>query len=258
MIFACAFVYMTTPNKFRWFDLPAVYCHRGCYGDGIPENSLAAFRKSSELELAVELDVRPTSDGQIVVFHDENVLRMCGVDKNVRDMSFDELSQLRLDGTEEQIPLFSAALEACAGVPIYCEIKTDTTDVDEAFMKNVYDLIKTYDGQIVVVSFNPFVLGWFKKNHPDLIRGQLSQRFDKIEGVSPLVTWALSNLLTNCIAKPDFVSYRFTDKTFGMILCRLYGTRMVGWTVHSMEDVETAAYHGYSTFVGEHFDMTEV
>ena len=41
-------------------------------------------------------------------------------------------------------------------------------------------------------------------------------------------------------------------------MCRFYGVRLVAWTVHSMDDVEHAANLGYSTFVGEHFDMTEV
>ena len=69
LICACIFVYMTTPGKFRWFDLPAVYCHRGYYdNEQIPENSLAAFRRSAENNLAVELDVRPTKDGEVVVF----------------------------------------------------------------------------------------------------------------------------------------------------------------------------------------------
>ena len=64
---ACAFVYMTTPNKFRFFDLPVAYCHRGFWGGEIPENSLTAFKKCAEKEIGVELDVQPTKDGKIVV-----------------------------------------------------------------------------------------------------------------------------------------------------------------------------------------------
>lgn len=105
---ACAVVYMTTPNKFRIFNLPTVYCHRGYFdNEEIPENSLPAFRKSAESGLAVELDVRPTKDGKIVVFHDSNMSRMCGADLRVRDLSFEELSEYRLLGTDERIPLFS-------------------------------------------------------------------------------------------------------------------------------------------------------
>lgn len=258
LVLACAFVFLTTPNKFRFFDLPTVYCHRGYFNnEDIPENSLSAFRKSAENELAVELDVRPTKDGEIVVFHDKNVKRMCGVEKNVSEMTFAELSELRLLGTDEKIPLFTEAMEVCAGVPIYCEIKTDSTAIDPEFLEKVYGLMQTYEGQIVAVSFNPYVLQWFKLNHPEIIRGQLSAGKNHI-GMKGFSAFALSNLLTNYAAKPDFISYRFDDKSLGFSLCRFYGTRLVGWTVRSMDDVEKAAYAGYSTFVGEKFDMTEV
>lgn len=260
LICACLFVYMTTPNRFRWFDLPPVYCHRGYYdNEQIPENSLAAFRRSAENSLAVELDVRPTKDGEVVVFHDETLQRVCGDPRNVRDLTLAELKEIPLLKTDERIPTFAEALDACGGVPIYCEVKTDSTSIDEDFLRKVYGLIKTYDSQIVVVSFNPFVLRWFRENHPELIRGFLSCDFSEMKGKPHHAMYkALANLMSNFLAKPDFISYRFTDKSLGLSMCRFYGARLVAWTVHSMDDVEHAANLGYSTFVGEHFDMTEV
>lgn len=259
LLLACALVYLTTPNKFRMFDLPVVYCHRGCYdNEKIPENSLPAFRKCAELGLAVELDVRPTRDGKIVVFHDSSLSRMCGGDKRVRDLSFEELSEYRLLGTEEKIPLFSEALKACAGAPVYCEVKTEGAEVEPEFLEGVYELIKDYEGQVVIVSFSPLVLKWFRENHPQLIRGQLSAGAKHLTGGGPVVAFALSNLLLNFLAKPDFISYRFDDGSLGLFMNKIYGTRLAAWTVRSMEDVESAAMAGYSTFVGEHFDMTEV
>lgn len=258
-VIGCIFVWMTTPGKFRWFDIPAIYCHRGYHGGGIPENSLSAFAKCKEKDLAAELDVRTTADGGIVVFHDENALRMCGIDKNIRDMSTAEATSLCLKDTEEKIPLYSDVLSTLGGVPIYCEVKTDSLDVDEKFLEKLCVLIDSYEGQTVIVSFNPYVLRWFREHRPEMIRGQLSMNFrSHAKKGEHLGAFALGNLMTNFIAKPDFISYKFNDKTLGMILCRLYGTRMVGWTVESMEDVEDAAYHGFSSFVGEDFDMTEV
>ena len=69
LLLACAFVYMTTPNKFRFFDLPVAYCHRGIHDEKVPENSIPAFKRCAEKEMGVELDVQPTKDGKIVVFH---------------------------------------------------------------------------------------------------------------------------------------------------------------------------------------------
>ena len=141
---------------------------------------------------------------------------------------------------------FAEALAACGGVPIYCEVKTDGNEVNEEFLRKVYDLIKTYDSQIVVVSFNPFVLRWFKDNHPELIRGFLSCDFSETKGKPhPLMYKALANLMSNFLAKPDFISYRFTDKSFGLNMCRFYapcgmdgsfhgrcGTRRGSWLFH--------------------------
>ncbi len=257
LVIACAFVYLTTPGKFRFFDLPAVYAHRGYYNDEKPENSLGAFKRCVEYGLAAELDVRPTSDGEIVVFHDERATRMCGVDKRVAEMTYEEVKALRLNGTEFGIPLFTEVMETLGELPIYCEIKTDSTAVDGEFLEKVYGLMKSYKGNICAVSFNPFVLQWFKENHPEIIRGQLSAGKDHL-GVSKFNAFLLSNLLTNFLAKPDFISYRVDDKSFGLALCRHYGTRLCCYTVRSMDEVEAAAYKGYSTFVGEKFDMTEV
>ena len=258
LVIACAFVYLTTPNKFRFFDLPVSYYHRGIYNNkDVPENSLTAFYKSAESGIGVELDVQPTKDGKVVVIHDFNAKRLTGVDRLIREMTYEEVSELKLLDTEEKIPLFTEVLEACGEIPVSCEIKTPGAEVNPEFLENVYQIIKDYKGSYNVISFNPYVLEWFKKNHPEVIRGQLSAGKNDL-GVKGFGAFALSNLLTNYIAKPDFISYHLGDKSLGFLLCRHYGTRLCCWTVRSMEDVEKAAYDGYSTFVGENFDMNEV
>ena len=257
LVLACAFVYLTTPNKFRFFDLPVAYCHRGFHDELLPENSIAAFKKSAEKEIGVELDVQPTKDGKIVVFHDFNVKRMCGVDKLIKEMTYEELSTLRLKETEEQIPLFEDVLNVLSGVPVSCEIKTPGAAFDADFLEGVYQMLNAYSGDFNVISFNPFVLEWFKNNHPEVIRGQLSGGKDHI-GIKGFLGWVLANLLLNVKAKPDFISYNFNDTSLGFALCRFYGTRLCAYTVHSMDDVEKAACDGFSTFVGEDFDVTEV
>ena len=254
---ACAFVYMTTPNKFRFFDLPVAYCHRGIHDETVPENSLPAFEKAAEKGLGVELDVQYTKDGKIVVFHDLKLKRICGIDKAISELTFEELSELRLKETEEKIPLFTDVLDVLKDVPVSCEIKTAGAAFDSNFLEEVYQLLKNYKCDFNVISFNPFVLEWFKNNHPEVIRGQLSAGSGHI-GIGGFLEWMLDNLLFNFKSKPDFISYKWDDKSLGFLLCRFYGTRLCCYTVHSMDEVEKAAYEGFSTFVGEDFDMTEV
>lgn len=258
LLLACLFVFCTKPNTFRFFDMPAAYCHRGYHnGDSIPENSIPAFKKSAELGLGVELDVRYTADKKVVVFHDADLKRICGEDKKVSELTFDELSQYRLSSTDEHIPLFEDVLKVCGDIPICCEIKSEDYAPNEDFLKDVYAMISSYPGQIVVESFNPYVLSWFRNNHPEIIRGQLSFGY-KGQKNKTFEMFLLCNLLVNVISRPDFISYKFDEASIGLAMNRIYGTRLVAWTIRSMDEVDFAAQNGYSTFISENFDITEI
>ena len=81
-----------------------LFAHRGYYDNdrGIPENSLAAFHRARAHGYGVELDVQLTKDGEAVVFHDDDLNRMCGSDGHVYDFTLARLRQFRLLKTPEQ------------------------------------------------------------------------------------------------------------------------------------------------------------
>lgn len=81
----------------------------------MPENSLPAFRAAAEAGYAVEMDVHLTADDRLVVFHDDTLERMCGVQGVIDDFTLAELRALRLGKTECVIPTFAEALEALGG-----------------------------------------------------------------------------------------------------------------------------------------------
>ena len=58
--------------------LPFDYAHRGLWGPTAPENTLPAFEAAVQAGYGIELDVHMTSDGHLVVFHDDTLKRMCG------------------------------------------------------------------------------------------------------------------------------------------------------------------------------------
>ena len=80
-----------TAADFRGF----YYAHRGLYDNhhGIPENSIAAFRAAAEKGYGVELDVQLSSDGHVVVFHDDTLDRICGVHGKVIDYPLEQLQE---------------------------------------------------------------------------------------------------------------------------------------------------------------------
>ena len=93
------------------------FAHRGLHSrdKSIPENSLAAFERAASAGYGMELDVQLSRDGEVVVFHDDDLKRVCGVEAKVADLTLEELRKLRLCGTEETIPLFSEVLKCVRG-----------------------------------------------------------------------------------------------------------------------------------------------
>lgn len=244
LLFICvAWPVMAKPGKKRdtSYFKNKMYAHRGLHDEEVPENSLMAFRLASEAGFGVELDVQMTKDGQLVVFHDGDLKRMCGAEGNLRDHTYEELSAFKLKDTGEKIPLFSEVLEILDGADIICEIKPDNGIRNYELCEKTYDMLQTYKGCYCIESFSPFLVGWFKKNHPEIIRGQLSENFVKSAGRRPL-QFAMSHMYCNFFSRPDFIAYNHQDsKTIGFALCRaLYKPFCVAWTAKGEEEQEFA------------------
>lgn len=110
------------------FDLASyAYAHRGLWGGSVPENSVAAFRAASAAGLGCELDLRMTRDGELIVFHDADLKRMCGDPAKINELRFVELRGHKLpDGS--RIPTLREAIEAMNGLPMLIEIKIEPPD----------------------------------------------------------------------------------------------------------------------------------
>ena len=87
--------------------------HRGIYNNlNIPENSMKSFKRAINSNVSIELDIHLTKDNKLVVFHDDNLIRMTGTYKKIRKCMYDELKQFNLLSTEEKIPLLSDVLKS--------------------------------------------------------------------------------------------------------------------------------------------------
>ena len=217
------------------------YAHRGLHKleAGIPENSLAAFAAAADAGFGMELDVQITKDGGLVVFHDYNLSRICGVDGEIKDMTVSELMLLPLCGTSECIPSFNEVLSLVNGkAPLVIEIKGES--MDTAVCQKVHAALEGYKGAYVIESFNPIYLRWWRENAPQVLRGQLSANLLKedVNGFSDrLKKWVIKNLLTNFYTRPDFIAYDWRDeKGLSFRLCRdLFKAPTAFWTVDKEE-----------------------
>ena len=205
--------------------------------DIIPENSLPAFERAVAVGYGIELDTQTTSDGRVVVFHDESLLRMCGVDKKLHDCTYDELIKYSLLGTDYKIPLFEDVLKVIGGkVPLIVEVKSEGNYRRTTRLTAEY--LDAYRGAYCVESFHPLVLNWFKKNRPDVLRGQLSTNFFKSTlKRSWYENFILTNLMLNFLSRPDFIaySYRFRYQPSFLICRNLFRVVCAAWTVRSEE-----------------------
>lgn len=211
--------------------------HRGLHDKRgeTPENSLAAFRAAAEAGYGAEMDARLTSDEVVVVFHDDRTGRMCGEDRLVSEMDFTQLRALRLQGTNEQIPTLHEALDTINGCgPIILELKTAGAR-NALLCEKVLEIIRGYSGDLCIESFDPRIVAWFRKNAPEILRGQLTDSFQNMKkGTSPLFAFAIANGLTNVIARPHFIAHGPGKKSPLIRLAEKLGAMPVYWTAHNI------------------------
>ena len=144
--------------------------HRGLFNKGDIENSIEAFKNSIDNKCIIELDVHKTKDDQIVVFHDDNLKRLTGVDKNIIDCTLREIKELKLSNGES-IPTLKEVLTLVDGkVPLIIEIKIDSLCLILPFL---YDLLDNYNGAYVVKSFSIDIIKRIKNDRSNYLRGLL-------------------------------------------------------------------------------------
>lgn len=258
MILLTAFLYCIAPRRRRNTEPfnHTMFAHRGLHtkDSEAPENSLAAFERAKLAGYGVELDIQFTADQQIVVFHDKDLKRMCGIDKRVDSLTYAELSELTLQGGQEHIPLLQDALEVLGETPILCEIKSYGKNNDTSLCAKAWPILAQYKGPLCIESFNPFMVQWFRENQPQVIRGILSTCYDDVDEVTKLQGFVLGALLTNFLTKPDFIAYSFEYRhKLPFVLCRyLFRPMTAAWTINDKQQ-ETTALKTFDTCIFEQY-----
>ncbi|MCQ2402077.1 MAG: glycerophosphodiester phosphodiesterase [Lachnospiraceae bacterium] len=223
-----------------------IYAHRGFHDKPqIPENSIPAFKRAIERGWGAELDVHLLKDGSLLVFHDSDVKRCTGSEGILEDMTLPEAMELRLEGTDERIPLFDEVLELFENSgPLIIELKTykgNHRELSEAVVKR----LSTYKGLFCIESFDPRAIKDVRELDPEIVRGQLACDFADETDVAGWQRPLLTNLILNVIGKPDFNAYRFEDRK-NRALRKLTGkgVKEVAWTIRNKEDFDTCIRNG--------------
>ena len=239
LIAAAVIVYMTAPNPrrrrmARWRT--EAFAHRGLHDikKGVVENTLPAFEAACRAGYGMELDIQFSSDREVVVFHDDTLKRLTGDPRRVDQCSLAELKGFELGGVPgARVPTLREVLETVDGrAPMLIELKSGKNNA--RLCRALMALIRDYRGEYIVESFNPLIVGWFRRHAPQVVRGQLvGPMREYIADASRLSAFFMSGQLLNCVGRPDFVAYdanaaRFFSPHFQRFV---FHTPMAAWTV---------------------------
>ena len=145
--------------------------HRGFFdNERIVENTIKAFKKANSNNHPYEFDVRLTKDEKVIVFHDDTLKRLSGINKKVSDMTYAELKDIKLLNIGS-IPLLEDVLKLDNKNGIMIEIKND--DNNMLIVDKVLELLKDYKGKYSIISFNKNTLKYIRTKNKDIILGLL-------------------------------------------------------------------------------------
>ena len=211
--------------------------HRGLHTSTVSENSLAAFDDAIAAGYCIELDLRLSADGEIMVIHDDSLQRVCGQAGRVSRLTREELRACKLTNGED-IPTLAEVLSRVDGrEPILIELKPARTSRQAAEL--MLPQLDDYAGEFAIQSFDPWLCRYVKQLRPDWQVGLL----DNGLGFGPAwLRLALDKALIR-VCRPDFISYRLRAILPGMLDdFRARGTAVLAYGVFETQLADPASY----------------
>ena len=147
--------------------------HRGLHNNkDIIENTIESFELAIKNNFSIELDIVLSKDSEVMVFHDYDLNRLAGVNELIKNCTANELRNIKLLETNSVISSIDEALYKINGcVPIIIEIKKSFhPDIEE----RLFEIIRSYKGEIAIQSFDTKSIRWFKSNAPFYKLGLIS------------------------------------------------------------------------------------
>lgn len=225
--------------------------HRGLHGGaGVVENSVSAARAAIAKGYAIECDVQSSSDGEVVVFHDDTLERLTNAEGRVDARIAIELTRLVLRGAADAIPRLADLLGVVAGkTPLVVEIKSNF-DGDVLLARRVAEIVSAYEGPLVIESFDPDPIAFLRQEGAALgiahvplgIVGMASYEADEWPDLPKTRRAELTHFLHYSRTRPDFLSWNVADLPHAIpLLCR-EGLRIpiTTWTVRSADQADAA------------------
>lgn len=220
---------------------PKIIAHRGIFdNEKIVENTLESFQKAIECHYAIEFDVQLTKDNRLVVFHDDDLKRLANRNDIVQNMDSSELTRIKLLNTNQTIPYLKDVLTLNHNqVLMDIEIKP-TKRIKETVSYLMKELTK--EKNYVIISFDPRIIRYIKKNYPKVETGLLiHSKYDSF-----IKKVLLQSHMILKYTKCDFVSVSkklYNQKNWKK---KIDGYPIFLWTIKDPKEID---YHNDITYV---------
>jgi glycerophosphoryl diester phosphodiesterase len=228
--------------------------HRGLHdeAEGVIENTLRAAEAAIAGGFAIECDIQSSVDGEAIVFHDETLDRLTDASGPLSSKSAAEIAEIRIKGSGEPPPTFTALLETVAGrTPIICELKSRFNG-DWRIADRASALAAAYDGPLAFKSFDQDLAAYLRLRRPHMrpprgpcpigILAQASYDDPSWDFLTAEQKQDWTDFDHYDLARPDFLSWNVDDlpHKIPFMVKELTGARILAWTVRTPEQREAA------------------
>jgi glycerophosphoryl diester phosphodiesterase len=222
--------------------------HRGLHdiSRGIVENMPGAMQAAIAGNFAIEVDIQLTADGEAMVHHDDALGRLNQGSGALLQKTAAELKAVKFKDTGESMMSLADLCTLVAGrVPLVIEVKS-RFDGDRRLVRRMAEVLSSYSGPVVGMSFDPDQVQALRQIAPDLPRGIVAQRDYDDDYWKKLTKEQRDSMLYlrhGFRTEPHFVAY-WVDQLPApapWIARNIFGCPLLTWTVRTPEQRERAA-----------------
>jgi glycerophosphoryl diester phosphodiesterase len=220
--------------------------HRGLHAANTIENSESAFAAALEQKYAIECDLQISSDGEAMVFHDDDVDRLLNAKGLVKNFTTAQIKAMTFKNGFDHVQTLSELLEQVDGkVSLVIELKSHW-DGDLTLAKRSIEVLQHYKGAYGLMSFDPEIIACIAELSPKTMRGITADRvtdpyYDMLSLERRLSMRRFSHIQKT---RPHFVSFDFKQLPFQPVTeLRALGLPVITWTIESEEQAAQALQH---------------
>jgi glycerophosphoryl diester phosphodiesterase len=224
--------------------------HRGLHDRdrGIIENMPGAAQAAVSANFAIECDIQLTADGEAMVHHDDELGRLTEASGALLGRTAAELRAVKFKDTSERMMSLGDLCALVKGrVPLVIEVKSHF-DGDRKLVARMAEVLSSYDGPAVGMSFDPDQVEALRELIPSRSRGIVAERhYTEADwpAASPAQRRGMTHLRHFFRTRPDFVAYWVNELPAAApwIARNIFGCPLLTWTVRTPEQRERAAHY---------------